>query len=1205
MRRLLTILLMMGLFSAANAQKMTVSKAAFYDKTAPLKEMKQILPGIRNRSWKDNIIKNEFDPRRKDIDRDKITYPIGPDPLWQSKMGKIRTNDPIQNFEGMSNVNGVYPPDTDGDVGPNHYFQMINLSMQIFDKEGNSLYGPVDNSTLWDGFIGPWTGTNDGDPIILYDEQADRWMASQFAINTSNGTYWELIAISETSDPLGAYYRYAFQFDAFNDYPKFGIWPDGYYCSFNMFGDYNRVAAASFERDAMLAGDPEARMIVFDLDDGVGPWSMLPSDMDGTPPADGTPNYFAYMIDDSYDENDQIRIWEFKSDWDNVANSTFQESDILNVAPFDSELCSAPRGRCVHQPNDAPKLESLSDRLMYRLQYRNFGDYQVMLTNHTVDVDNTGHAGIRWYEFRNYSDGNGWNIHQQGTYAPDADNRWMGSIAMDSEGIIALGYSVSSTETFPSIRYTGRGPNAPLGEMVFTEETIIDGGGSQGGTASRWGDYSHMSVDPTDDLTFWYTAEYYAHNSQTGWRTRIASFNLEEDFVAPDAITDLSADYPTTNAVWLRWTATADNQGKANSYEIRYSTTPVTELTWNDATIAPNTIDPQEAGVPEEFYLSDLNFNTEYYFAVKVKDRQYNTSEISNSISTTTPGEPNIIADNSTITQIVYQGQQAIYNYQIQNTGESDIRVHLYKTDTITHNAGEILNTYSNIGSGITGLMALDNNIFLVNNSNNSIDIYNVEQQEITETVAIHDQPFGITFDGEYFWVGSKSGTVYAYNTDWSSTDLSFNLPEASFHSLTWNGECFLVTKLATTNPKIKQYSNTGELLGYYTTDIDMGIWQTTWVDQHRFGKLWITNNSGIIAQLYLDGNTYKLKNSFDAPTLISYSLGHDGSDIIYAKVSNQMYSIDDNISEVNWLDITPLHDTIAATPIGAEIAFSLNATDKTPGNYLAKISIENNDPENGLIEFDVVMSVLEYNFTAQINNDTTICSITPFTLQCDVSGNVGSTNYLWSSEGFSSTLQNPVIIPEESKTYQVTITDDISTINRSVDINVIASPQISLGNDTSLCENHTISIEVENGHAEYLWFDGSMSNSIIIDSTLLNSGSNNVWISVTAENGCVATDTTIIILQDCSALEELSDSQIKIYPNPTTGKTQIVLPENHKNITVKIFDQTGKQILTNAKSHYKNVSTIPLDFTGLNKGSYLIVIKHQQTTITKKIMVL
>ncbi|MEA2041970.1 MAG: hypothetical protein U9N85_05395, partial [Bacteroidota bacterium] len=122
-------------------------------------------------------------------------------------MGKIRTNDPIQNFEGMSNVNGVYPPDTDGDVGPNHYFQMINLSMQIFDKEGNSLYGPVDNSTLWDGFIGPWTGTNDGDPIILYDEQADRWMASQFAINTSNGTYWELIAISETSDPLGAYYR--------------------------------------------------------------------------------------------------------------------------------------------------------------------------------------------------------------------------------------------------------------------------------------------------------------------------------------------------------------------------------------------------------------------------------------------------------------------------------------------------------------------------------------------------------------------------------------------------------------------------------------------------------------------------------------------------------------------------------------------------------------------------------------------------------------------------------------------------------------------------------------------------------------------------------------------------------------------------------------------------------------------------------------
>ena len=232
----------------------------------------------------------------------------------------------IANFDGVPNLNSVYPPDTDGDVGPDHYFQMINLSFQIFDKEGNSLYGPADNQTLWNGFIGPWTGTNDGDPVILYDEEADSWVATQFAINTQDGTYWELIAVSETGDPLGAYYRYAFQFPVFNDYPKMGVWPDGYYFSFNMFGpDYRRAAVCSLERDAMLAGDPEARMILFDLPQGSEPWSLLPADFDGPQPPAGTPNYFIYAMDDAYGSGDYLSLYAFVSDWDNPENSTFSE----------------------------------------------------------------------------------------------------------------------------------------------------------------------------------------------------------------------------------------------------------------------------------------------------------------------------------------------------------------------------------------------------------------------------------------------------------------------------------------------------------------------------------------------------------------------------------------------------------------------------------------------------------------------------------------------------------------------------------------------------------------------------------------------------------------------------------------------------------------------------------------------------------------
>ncbi len=485
--------------------------------------MEVVPSGPRDRSWKDNIIRNEVNiklEREKKVD----ALPIGMDPVLQDFQGDVmQSRAAILNFDGIDNVDGVYPPDTDGDVSLDHYFQMINLSFAIWDKEGNLLYGPVANSTLWSGFIGPWTGTNDGDPIVLYDEEADRWLASQFAINTGDGTYWELVAISETSDPLGSWYQYAFQYPTFNDYPKFGIWHDAYYASFNMFGnDYVRAAVSAYERDKMLVGDSTARMVLFDLPPGSDPFSLLPADFDGPEPDPSEPNYFIYFNDDQWGyPQDQLRIYEFDVDWTNPANSTFTEAFTLPTAPFDSELCTAPRGRCVEQPNTSTKLESLSDRMMYRLQYRDFGTYQVMMTNHTVDVG-SGQAGIRWYELRNNNDGNGWFIHQQSTYAPDEHNRWMGSIAMNENGEIALGYTVSSDEISPSVRYTAQTPDADSGIMNIAEVELVSGYGSQS-SISRWGDYSMMSVDPSDGTTFWFTQEYLSG----GWNTRISSFDLE------------------------------------------------------------------------------------------------------------------------------------------------------------------------------------------------------------------------------------------------------------------------------------------------------------------------------------------------------------------------------------------------------------------------------------------------------------------------------------------------------------------------------------------------------------------------------------------------------------------------------------------------------------------------------------------------------
>lgn len=481
-----------------------VVKATYFDETPPLKNMKAVLPGERDRSWKDGLVESNYIGEEIPLPPEDLRSDFV-DPVLQDRMGNMRTRGPVLNFEGVSNVNGVYPPDTEGDVSDDHYFQMINLSFAIWDKEGNLLYGPVDNSTLWDGFIGPWTGTNDGDPIVLWDHMAERWMASQFAVNTSNGTYWQLIAISQTSDPMGSYYRYAFEFEKFNDYPKLGVWPDGYYATFRMFGTTIHGGVAAFERDKMLAGDPSASMVYFDLLPST--LEILPVDLDGPVPPAGAPANFVSLILNS----EKLKIYELDVDWTEPDNSSFILKQLLDVEPFSHNLSGIP------QPGTTQTLDEMTDRLMYRLQYRNFGSHEVMLTNHTVNV--SGHAGIRWYELRRDTDD--WYVYQQGTYSPDDENRWMGSIAMNGNGDIALGFAVSSAATYPSIRYVGREADATLGEMNLGEMQVAAGTTSQT-FANRYGDYSMMAVDPSDDSTFWFTQEYIKGD----WKTRIVSFDF-------------------------------------------------------------------------------------------------------------------------------------------------------------------------------------------------------------------------------------------------------------------------------------------------------------------------------------------------------------------------------------------------------------------------------------------------------------------------------------------------------------------------------------------------------------------------------------------------------------------------------------------------------------------------------------------------------
>ncbi len=498
-----------------------------------------------------------------------LTHPFGDgsahgvDPALQSSTGS-GIPPTGQNFEGNdigeSSSDGVFvgaPPDTNGDVGPNHYVQTVNTVFSIYSKTGERLVGPTPINNIWKSAPNAaefnCTVQSRGDPVVQYDPLADRWLISQFNFPGEVAIappFDECVAISQTSDPTGAYYLYDFRYSAtiFNDYPHFGVWPDAYYMSVNQFDtttintDFHSAGACAFERTKMIAGDPNARQVCFDESafdpkDANGNYvygGQLPADLDGTtPPPAGEPNFFMQFLDSTTAGKDKLLEFKFHVDWSNPASSTFGDGTAggdgkpveIPVADFDSSLCDSGNTRlCLPQKDSPDGLDSIPDRLMYRLAYRNFGDHESIVANHTVSVgDAATHAGVRWYELR--SPNASPRVYQQGTFAPDAEHRWMGSIAMDAAGDIALGYSLTSADRHPAIAYTARRAGDALGQMTLGEELLYQGLGSQTDTEGRWGDYSSMSVDP-NGCTFWFTSEHYLGTDSFNWGTRVGSFTL-------------------------------------------------------------------------------------------------------------------------------------------------------------------------------------------------------------------------------------------------------------------------------------------------------------------------------------------------------------------------------------------------------------------------------------------------------------------------------------------------------------------------------------------------------------------------------------------------------------------------------------------------------------------------------------------------------
>jgi hypothetical protein len=423
-----------------------------------------------------------------------------------------------QGFTGPSGtftVNSA-PPDTDGDVGPNHYVQLVNSDFAIFNKSGTAIYGPVPTNTIWSGFGGGCQSNNDGDGNVLYDPIANRWVISQFSVSTT--PFLECVAVSQTSDPTGAWYRYSFQYSNFPDYPKMGVWPDAYYETFNMFNAagtaYLGAQVCAYDRTRMLAGQAATQQC-FSTSTSYG--GLLASDLDGSrlPPA-GAPNFVLGLGTTST----TLAYWKFHVDWTTPANTTFTGPSTITVPSY-AEACGG--GTCIPQGGVSQQLDSLADRLMFRLAYRNYSDHDAVVANHSVTAGSG--VGVRWYEIRSPSGTP--SLFQSGTYAPNTDFRWMGSIAMDQTGNIGLGFSLSSSSLHPAVHYAGRLVTDAAGTMPQGESSIIDGPGSQTGSSlSRWGDYSAIAVDPSDDCTFWYTNQYIPFNGAFNWATRIGSFKF-------------------------------------------------------------------------------------------------------------------------------------------------------------------------------------------------------------------------------------------------------------------------------------------------------------------------------------------------------------------------------------------------------------------------------------------------------------------------------------------------------------------------------------------------------------------------------------------------------------------------------------------------------------------------------------------------------
>ena len=547
---MLAILLCLLAFNLLNAQsEVTVqaSQAVYLGKTMRMGKITNlrtdgnIKKDADKKNWPKEVGNFKGNTLMQNVNPNAL--PLNGDPIRQyaTLTSEGEPLELIVDRDGISSAqSGAVPPDPVGAVGKDHFVQMVNGGGSIIlitDKEGNTTTGAFSSNTFW----GSVNSSGAGDPMILWDQLAERW----FLLELGNDFTSMLLAISDTDDPAGQYTAYKINAPGLPDYPKIAIWPNGYYVTTNEFTD-DEIPTYVIDREAMLAGDLTLnfqRVLGMPKFGGVNAFQVASAvHWDGdTPPPATSPMMTVRIHDDAWGAGaDRIEIFEFIPDFENPANTTFNGPIELPTAPFDADLC--PGGNifsCIVQGNGT-SMSALQQVIMFRPQYRNFGTHESVVLNFSVDVTGGNQAGVRWMELRKTVD-DPWFIYQEGTYAPDAESRFMGAIAMDGAGNIGMGYTLISDTRFPSTAITGRRATDPLGEMTFAESIIAEGQSWNG--SQRWGDYAAMTIDPADQSTFWFTNEYAGANG--GWNTKIASFVIRRDtfdMAARALLTPIAAD---------------------------------------------------------------------------------------------------------------------------------------------------------------------------------------------------------------------------------------------------------------------------------------------------------------------------------------------------------------------------------------------------------------------------------------------------------------------------------------------------------------------------------------------------------------------------------------------------------------------------------------------------------------------------------------